>query len=457
MGRADEFHSTRFDSPRPIRWRPSTTPSASGWTDGYNRRPHDALDGRTPQEVFTADTQPLAPVDQQALHDAFLREETRKVDKTGCVKFRGALVEIGAPYAGNASSCATRSCLMARMTLTAFDGDRLIGPVNPLEWNRPFDPQEHPDHVDPSDPFADHPTPTRSRYLDALDAEGRDTPQGAGRHSLSPVGGVRAMYEAFFQLTATPFTRGLAPEQLLSTPAMEEAGARLDYAARERRFAVLTGAVGAGKSTALRAFLARLPATRYTPLYVTDSQLTPRNFYYEALWQLGLPPRFYRGDARRQLHRALQERDDAGKQPVIVIDEAHLLGRDMLEEVRFLLNFDVDSRAPLALILAGQPELRTHPEAGVLRRHRPARQSPRPSARPHPGGERPLYPTSSRPGRRRRTARYRTGAPPHPRLCRRHPAPTQQRLRRLPAAAYGQQRQLIDDAIANEVIDTEFA
>ncbi len=43
------------------------------------------------------------------------------------------------------------------------------------------------------------------------------------------------MYEAFFHLSRTPFTRGLPPEQLLSTPAMEEAGARLDYAARERR------------------------------------------------------------------------------------------------------------------------------------------------------------------------------------------------------------------------------
>ena len=166
------------------------------------------------------------------------------------------------------------------------------------------------------------------------------------------------MYEAYFNLTCTPFTRSLPPEQLLSTPAMKEAGARLDYTARERRFAVLTGEVGAGKSTALRAFFARLPATRYTPLYVTDSLLTPRNFYHETLWQLGITPRFYRGDARRQLHRALQERDDAGKQPVIVIDEAHLLGRAMLEEVRFLLNFDVDSRAPLALILAGQSELR---------------------------------------------------------------------------------------------------
>jgi hypothetical protein len=57
--------------------------------------------------------------------------------------------------------------------------------------------------------------------------------------------------------------------------------------------------------------------------------------------------------------RCRRARDGAGRQPVIVVDEAHLLKREMLEEVRFLLNFDVDSRAPLALLLAGQPELRT--------------------------------------------------------------------------------------------------
>jgi type II secretory pathway predicted ATPase ExeA len=265
------------------------------------------------------------------------------------------------------------------------------------------------------------------------------------------------MYEAFFNLTATPFTRGLPPAQLLSTDAMAEAGARLDYAATERRFAVLTGAVGAGKSTALRAFLARLPSTRYTPLYVTDSQLTPRNFYYEALWQLGLKPRFYRGDARRQLHHALQERDDAGKQPVIVIDEAHLLGREMLEEVRFLLNFDVDSRAPLALILAGQTELRVTLKlecfAAIaqrihLRAHLPS-LTPEESANyikhhlEQVGAKGPLF------------------TEPAVRIIHAFSGGIPRQLNNVCAAcllyAYGQQRQLIDDAIAKEVVDIEFA
>ena len=266
-----------------------------------------------------------------------------------------------------------------------------------------------------------------------------------------------AMYEAFFHLTTTPFTRGLLPTQLLQTPAMEEAGARLDYAARTRGFAVLTGAVGVGKSTALRAFRDRLPPTRYTPLYITDSQLTPRNFYYEALWQLGLTPRFYRGDARRQLHRALQERDDAGKQPVIVIDEAHLLGRAMLEEVRFLLNFDVDSRAPLALILAGQPELRRTLQLDcfmaiaqrvTLRAQLPALTSEESTQYlqhhlTQAGATGPLF------------------TEPALRLLHAFTGGLPRQLNNVAAAcllyAYGQQRQLIDDAIVKEVIDTEFA
>jgi len=265
------------------------------------------------------------------------------------------------------------------------------------------------------------------------------------------------MYEAFFQLTATPFTRGLPPDRLLTTPALEEAGARLDYAARERKFAVLTGAVGAGKSTALRAFLARLPSTRYTPLYVTDSQLTPRNFYYEALWQLGITPRFYRGDARRQLHRALQERDDAGQQPVIVIDEAHLLGREMLEEVRFLLNFDVDSRAPLALVLAGQSELRATLKlecmAAIaqrvgLRAHLPALTAEE-SAQyiahhlAQAGATGPLF---TEPAQRL----LHTASAGLPRQL-------NNRCTAALMAAYIQQRHLIDDALVKLVLDTEFA
>jgi general secretion pathway protein A len=77
------------------------------------------------------------------------------------------------------------------------------------------------------------------------------------------------------------------------------------------------------------------------------------------LEQLGCEAKFYRGDAKRQLHREIKlMRGIHHLQPVVIVDEAHLLDREMLEEVRFLLNFKMDSQSPMALILVGQSELK---------------------------------------------------------------------------------------------------
>jgi type II secretory pathway predicted ATPase ExeA len=76
------------------------------------------------------------------------------------------------------------------------------------------------------------------------------------------------------------------------------------------------------------------------------------------LEQLGSEAKFYRGDAKGQFHREIElMKGIRGLQPVVVVDEAHLLDREMLEEVRFLLNFRMDSQSPMALILVGQSEL----------------------------------------------------------------------------------------------------
>jgi len=93
-------------------------------------------------------------------------------------------------------------------------------------------------------------------------------------------------------------------------------------------------------------------------LYLADSKLTPRHFYKGLLEKLGCEAKFYRGDAKRQLHREIELMKGIHHlKPVVVVDEAHLLDREMLEEVRFLLNFQMDSLSPMALILVGQNEL----------------------------------------------------------------------------------------------------
>jgi type II secretory pathway predicted ATPase ExeA len=166
------------------------------------------------------------------------------------------------------------------------------------------------------------------------------------------------MFCEFYGLTAIPFSRDIPVGGLYQTQDMQETVRRLGYAAQRNWFSILTGDPGCGKSTMLRLFVHSL-SQAYRPLYVTDSKLTPRHFYKGLLEQLGCEAKFYRGDAKRQLHHEIALLQVTHQQrPIVIVDEAHLLSKEMLEEVRFLLNTEMDSISPLALVLAGQSELR---------------------------------------------------------------------------------------------------
>jgi type II secretory pathway predicted ATPase ExeA len=134
---------------------------------------------------------------------------------------------------------------------------------------------------------------------------------------------------------------------------------RLGHVAENKAFGVFTGEAGTGKSTMIRRFASSLDGNRFQVIYIADSALTPRNFYWATLRELGQLPRFHRVDARMQLQKVLGDIVHSERRvPVFIIDEAHLLSHEMLEEVRFLLNVGMDSVSDLALILVGQSELR---------------------------------------------------------------------------------------------------
>ena len=163
------------------------------------------------------------------------------------------------------------------------------------------------------------------------------------------------MYEPFFEMNHTPFVNSIPVEDLYISEKHKEILGRLNYAAEANMFAVVTANVGVGKSTLIRKFAQTLNPEKYTVLYLADSQLTPRWFYKGLLDQLGIEAKFYRGDAKRQLHKQLRLiREIHHRNIIVIIDEAHLLDRETLEEVRFVLNTNMDSLNPMALVLVGQ-------------------------------------------------------------------------------------------------------
>ena len=170
------------------------------------------------------------------------------------------------------------------------------------------------------------------------------------------------MIEQFFNFKHMPFERDIPTECLYTTPKFDELLSRLDYAARNRKFIVITGAVGVGKTTAARKFAASLDKNSFRCIYIADSALTPRVFYWEVLTQLSSDekPSFYRSEGKRKIMaHFLRLAENAHIIPVIIIDEAHLLSAGMLEETRFLLNNAMDSTNSMSLVIVGQSELRS--------------------------------------------------------------------------------------------------
>jgi len=166
------------------------------------------------------------------------------------------------------------------------------------------------------------------------------------------------MFETFFEMSRTPFVNEIPVDALFISEKHKEILGRLGYVAQGNRFAVLTAGVGVGKSTLIRKFSHSLGPERYAVLYLSDSQLTPRWFYKGLLDQLGIEAKFYRGDAKRQLQRQLSLiREMHHRSVIVIVDEAHLLGRETLEEIRFVLNTEMDSCSPMSLVLVGQNEL----------------------------------------------------------------------------------------------------
>ena len=130
---------------------------------------------------------------------------------------------------------------------------------------------------------------------------------------------------------------------------------RLEQTATHGACAALTGEVGVGKSTLLRALYDRLPSAKHTCHYV-GSDLPSRGIMRAVARGLGLTPYWLRADLIEQVQHAVADQyEKAGRRTLLT---SHLLKHGVLEDLRLLTNFKCDSQPILSLLLLGQPPLR---------------------------------------------------------------------------------------------------
>jgi type II secretory pathway predicted ATPase ExeA len=173
------------------------------------------------------------------------------------------------------------------------------------------------------------------------------------------------MYESFFGLRERPFELTPNPRFLLLTPRHREALSSLEYGIASRRgLTVVIGDAGTGKTTLLRAVLGRLRvgAGLLKPgpcSYICNPTLTRQEFFEIIARDFSLPVSWIPSKARllHELQRVLVQTLAAGGSAALVVDEAHSLPHDLLEEIRLLANMETDTAKLLPLVLVGQPEL----------------------------------------------------------------------------------------------------
>ena len=166
-------------------------------------------------------------------------------------------------------------------------------------------------------------------------------------------------YQTYWNLSAAPFDNLPDPAFYFPSAKHEEARRRLLYGIQTKKGAVmLIGDVGCGKTLLSRTLIQTLSGTRHDVALIVNPALTAMEFLVEILYQFGLDPHGSKVELLHRLNDRLLANAQQNIQAVLMVDEAHAIqDRRIFEDLRLLLNFQLNNQFLVTLVLLGQPEL----------------------------------------------------------------------------------------------------
>ena len=166
------------------------------------------------------------------------------------------------------------------------------------------------------------------------------------------------MFDTYFGMKCNPFQKDIALKDTYELADFKEVQARLAYLQKNRGIGLFIGSAGLGKTYAIKYFTSKLNTSLYKVVYIPLSTVTVIEFYKSLCRGLGCEPMTKKSDMFMQIQQTIKTLAyDRKITPIIIIDEAQYLSTNILNDIKMLLNFEMDSKNLVVFILVGQPIL----------------------------------------------------------------------------------------------------
>jgi len=167
------------------------------------------------------------------------------------------------------------------------------------------------------------------------------------------------MYKELYGLVRHPFEKDLAPDELFASHGSTELETRINYLLKLRGIGLITGEVGSGKTCICRKVASNLHTGLYRVFYITLTTGNITDTYKTIAWEMGLTTERSMAALFRSIQQEVNRLCIESKiRPVLIIDEAQYLRNEVLENLRLLTSYEMDSQNRLCLLFTGQAELR---------------------------------------------------------------------------------------------------